>query len=84
MNLLGVSYLLLLVMWLKFLLIWRFFRLWAMMDGLETPENMTRCMSNNYSLAQFWKGWHASYNQWIVRYCTSVRNALQLPNIQAE
>jgi D-alanyl-lipoteichoic acid acyltransferase DltB (MBOAT superfamily) len=29
---------------------------------------MLRCMSNNYSLEQFWKGWHASFNKWIVRY----------------
>ena len=70
-SLLGVSYLLLLAMWLKFLLIWRFFRLWAMLDGMCVPENMTRCMSNNHSLSQFWRGWHASFNQWIVRSTTT-------------
>ena len=53
-NLLGVSYLLLLVMWLKFLLIWRFFRLWALADAVAAPENMQRCMTNNCSLEQFW------------------------------
>ena len=47
-------YLILKIMWLKFLLIWRFFRLWAMVDGVDVPENMQRCMSNNYSLGQFW------------------------------
>ena len=36
--------------WLKFLIIWRFFRLWALADNIETVENMNRCMSNNYSL----------------------------------
>jgi D-alanyl-lipoteichoic acid acyltransferase DltB (MBOAT superfamily) len=36
------SYLLLKLMWLKFLLLWRFFRLWAMLDGVTPPENMTR------------------------------------------
>eukprot|EP01041_Mallomonas_annulata_P005092 gene5092-10189_t len=66
--LVAVSYLLLQMMWLKFLLIWRFFRLWALLDGMEPPENMTRCMSNNFSLSQFWRGWHSSYNLWIIRY----------------
>lgn len=30
--------------WIKLLIIWRFFRLWAMTDGIETQENMTACM----------------------------------------
>lgn len=63
-----VFYVLLKLMWLKFLVIWRFFRLWALMDGVCPPENMTRCMSNNRSLEGFWKGWHSSYNLWLVRY----------------
>jgi D-alanyl-lipoteichoic acid acyltransferase DltB (MBOAT superfamily) len=25
-------------------------------------------MSNNYSALAFWRGWHRSYNRWIVRY----------------
>jgi hypothetical protein len=28
---------------------------------------MTRCICNNYDVAGFWKNWHASYNQWLVR-----------------
>ena len=62
------AYITLKLMWLKFLLLWRFFRLWALTDGVAAPENMLRCMSNNYSLEQFWKGWHASFNKWIVTY----------------
>ncbi|KAJ1798029.1 glycerol transporter [Coemansia sp. RSA 2399] len=54
--------------WIKLLIIWRFARFWAMADGLETVENMRRCMSNNYSLQQFWRDWHCSYNKWLVRY----------------
>lgn len=61
------SYVLLKMMWLKFLIIWRFFRLWALADGVNPPENMLRCMSNNCSLSDFWKGWHSSFNLWIVR-----------------
>ncbi|KAL8719804.1 MAG: hypothetical protein Q9225_003239 [Loekoesia sp. 1 TL-2023] len=54
--------------WLKLLLPWRFFRLWALLDGIDPPENMVRCMSDNYSALAFWRGWHRSYNRWIVRY----------------
>ena len=61
-------YLTLKLMWLKFLLLWRFFRLWALVDGITAPENMLRCMTNNYSLEQFWKGWHASFNKWLITY----------------
>ncbi|QSS61371.1 glycerol uptake protein [Histoplasma capsulatum] len=54
--------------WLKLLLPWRFARLWALIDGVDPPENMVRCMSDNYSALAFWRGWHRSFNRWIVRY----------------
>jgi D-alanyl-lipoteichoic acid acyltransferase DltB (MBOAT superfamily) len=38
------------------------------MDGLDPPENMVRCMANNYSPLGFWRSWHRSFNLWIVRY----------------
>lgn len=56
------------VIWLKLLLPWRFFRLWALFDNIDPPENMLRCMSDNYSALAFWRGWHRSFNRWIVRY----------------
>ncbi|OOQ85221.1 putative glycerol:H+ symporter (Gup1) [Penicillium brasilianum] len=56
------------IIWLKLLIPWRFFRFWALIDGIDPPENMVRCMSNNYSAFAFWRGWHRSYNRWIVRY----------------
>jgi D-alanyl-lipoteichoic acid acyltransferase DltB (MBOAT superfamily) len=62
------SYFSLKIVWLKLLIIWRFFRFWAMADGIDSPENMMRCMSNNYSTLGFWRTWHRSYNRWIVRY----------------
>jgi len=55
-------------MWLKFLVIWRFFRAAALLDGIEPPENMLRCVNNNYDIEGFWRGWHASFNRWLVRY----------------
>ncbi|KAJ7094446.1 MBOAT, membrane-bound O-acyltransferase family-domain-containing protein [Mycena belliarum] len=58
----------LIIVWLKLMIIWRFFRLWAMLDGIEAPENMVRCMANNYSTFGFWRSWHRSYNLWILRY----------------
>ncbi|GIJ99073.1 glycerol transporter [Aspergillus viridinutans] len=56
------------IIWLKLLIPWRFFRLWALVDGIDPPENMVRCVSNNYSTFAFWRGWHRSFNRWIVRY----------------
>ncbi|KAB8532590.1 hypothetical protein FH972_025535 [Carpinus fangiana] len=54
--------------WLKLLIPWRFFRLWALLDAIDPPENMLRCVSNNYSTLAFWRAWHRSFNRWIVRY----------------
>ena len=56
------------IIWLKLLLPWRLFRLWALCDGTDPPENMLRCMSNNYSTFAFWRAWHRSYNRWVIRY----------------
>ncbi|KAL4803766.1 MBOAT, membrane-bound O-acyltransferase family-domain-containing protein [Aspergillus unguis] len=56
------------IIWLKLLIPWRFFRLWALIDGIDPPENMVRCVSNNYSAFAFWRGWHRSLNRWIIRY----------------
>ena len=55
-------------MWLKFTVIWRFFRLWSLLSGGGTPENMLRCVNNNCTILGFWRGWHASFNRWLVRY----------------
>ena len=55
-------------MWLKFTIIWRVFRLAALIEGIDAPENMKRCFAMNYDIQGFWKNWHASYNQWLVRY----------------
>ncbi|GAB1311011.1 glycerol transporter [Madurella fahalii] len=56
------------IIWLKLLLPWRFFRLWSLTDGVDPPENMLRCVSNNYSTLSFWRGWHRSYYRWLLRY----------------
>jgi protein-cysteine N-palmitoyltransferase HHAT len=56
------------IIWLKLLLPWRFFRLWSLLDSIDPPENVVRCMSDNYSALAFWRGWHRSFNRWIVRY----------------
>ncbi|KAK4459602.1 putative glycerol transporter protein [Cladorrhinum samala] len=63
-----LSYFNLHIIWLKLLLPWRFFRLWALTDGIDPPENMLRCVSNNYSTLSFWRGWHRSYYRWLLRY----------------
>lgn len=52
---------------LQLLIPWRYFRLWALLDGMDPPENMIRCVLNNYSTLGFWRSWHRSYNLWVVR-----------------
>ncbi|KAK6204487.1 MBOAT, membrane-bound O-acyltransferase family-domain-containing protein [Scheffersomyces amazonensis] len=56
------------IIWLKLLIPWRLFRFWSLLDGIDPPENMIRCMDNNFSAVAFWRAWHRSYNKWIVRY----------------
>ncbi|KAH6656950.1 putative glycerol: H+ symporter [Truncatella angustata] len=63
-----LSFLNLHLIWLKLLLPWRLFRLWSLIDGIDPPENMLRCVSNNYSTLAFWRSWHRSYNRWLTRY----------------
>ena len=63
-----LSYFNLHIIWLKLLIPWRFFRLWSLLDGIDPPENVVRCMSDNYSALAFWRSWHRSFNRWIVRY----------------
>ncbi|KAJ7741101.1 MBOAT, membrane-bound O-acyltransferase family-domain-containing protein [Mycena metata] len=58
----------LIIVWLKLMNLWRFFRLWALAAGIDAPENMIRCMANNYSALGFWRSWHRSYNMWLLRY----------------
>ena len=48
------SYFILVFMWLKFVVIWRFFRLAALIDKIDPPENMLRCVCNNYTIQGFW------------------------------
>ncbi|OMJ75180.1 hypothetical protein SteCoe_25727 [Stentor coeruleus] len=67
-ELIIASYFILKWIWLKFTVIWRFFRIWALFDGIESPENMGRCMSNNYCFEGFWRMWHRAFNQWLIRY----------------
>lgn len=62
------SFVILKWIWIKFLVIWRFFRIWAIFDGVESHENMGRCMSNNYCFEGFWRMWHRAFNQWLIRY----------------
>lgn len=56
------------IIWLKLLIPWRLFRFWALLDGIDPPENMIRCMDNNFSALAFWRAWHRSFNRWVIRY----------------
>merc|ERR1712196_515396 len=50
------------VIYLKYLTIWRFFRLWSMLSGVTPPENMPRCVNNHLSIKGFWRYWHHSFH----------------------
>ncbi|KAI0909212.1 MBOAT, membrane-bound O-acyltransferase family-domain-containing protein [Ustulina deusta] len=63
-----LSYFNLHLIWLKLLLPWRFFRLWSLVDGIDPPENIIRCVSNNWSTLAFWRSWHRSFYRWSLRY----------------
>lgn len=63
-----VGYFNLLIIWMKLLIPWRFFRFWSLADGIWVEENMVRCMSNNFSAQRFWKSWHRTFNRWTIRY----------------
>ncbi|KAL4468853.1 hypothetical protein ABPG72_008780 [Tetrahymena utriculariae] len=54
--------------WFKFNTIWKVARAWAMWDNIEAPENMNRCIYNNYNFEGFWRSWHRGFNQWLLRY----------------
>jgi D-alanyl-lipoteichoic acid acyltransferase DltB (MBOAT superfamily) len=54
--------------WLKFNVIWKISRCWALWDGIEVHENMNRCGNNNYSMIGFWRAGHRGFNQWLIRY----------------
>ncbi|ROV94297.1 hypothetical protein VMCG_08667 [Cytospora schulzeri] len=63
-----LSYHNLIIIWLKLLLPWRLFRLWSLVDGIDPPENMVRCVTDTWSPSSFWRSWHRSYNKWLIRY----------------
>ncbi|KAH9903811.1 MBOAT-domain-containing protein [Xylariomycetidae sp. FL2044] len=74
----------LIIIWLKLLLPWRLFRLWSLVDGIDPPENMIRCVSDNWSTLAFWRSWHRSFYRWSIRYIyiplggSSFRNAKEV------
>lgn len=54
--------------WLSLMIIWRFGRLVALADGIDSFENMLGCVSFNYTFTEFWRIWHASMNEFMLRY----------------
>lgn len=64
----GLAIWILLFTWFRFSLIWGFFRLWALLDGVACPEDISRCMFSNYEVKGFWRNFHRSYNRWLLKY----------------
>ncbi|PHJ21221.1 mboat related protein [Cystoisospora suis] len=67
-ELLIMSVTVLCFMWFKFFCLWRLCRLWSILAGVVPPENMVRFLYNNYSTEKFWRGWHRSFNLYLIRY----------------
>eukprot|EP00283_Hemiselmis_rufescens_P025282 CAMPEP_0173456466 /NCGR_PEP_ID=MMETSP1357-20121228/56072_1 /TAXON_ID=77926 /ORGANISM="Hemiselmis rufescens, Strain PCC563" /LENGTH=218 /DNA_ID=CAMNT_0014423691 /DNA_START=63 /DNA_END=718 /DNA_ORIENTATION=+ len=63
-----VGFFMLNFIYIKFLTIWRVSASLALTDGIQAPENMRRCVNNNYTFSGFWRSWHSSLHAWIVRY----------------
>ena len=55
-------------LWMKFSVLWKLMRWFAMLDGVDVPEDMNRCFCNSLAVTYFWRDWHASFNMWIIRY----------------
>eukprot|EP00658_Telonema_sp_P-2_P057073 TRINITY_DN45540_c0_g1_i1.p1 TRINITY_DN45540_c0_g1~~TRINITY_DN45540_c0_g1_i1.p1 ORF type:complete len:264 (+),score=50.18 TRINITY_DN45540_c0_g1_i1:58-849(+) len=47
---------------------WRFFRLLAMIEGTEVPENTKTCVLDAPSVVGFWRDWHVGFTQFNIRY----------------
>ena len=54
--------------WLKYSLIWKFWRLLAWCEGIYCEENMNRVIYNIYSLEEFFRGMNRSLNRFLIRY----------------
>lgn len=39
-----------------------------MFYGIVPEENMNNCIFNNYCFEDFWRAWHKSFNQWLIKY----------------
>ena len=52
----------------KFTVLFRFFRIWSLCDGVEVLENLKETIIFRPSLIRFWRVWHVSFHKWILRY----------------
>jgi len=54
--------------WMGLLLVWRYGRLVALFDGIDSWENMSKCVTMITSFTDLWQIWHASMNKFMARY----------------
>lgn len=53
---------------MSLLVVWRFQRLVAALDGIDVFENMTRNINLMCSFEEMWRIWHVSLNKFAIRY----------------
>ena len=46
---LGMCHIMLFFLYFKFLVIWRIMRVWALIDGINSFENMQKCIMGTYT-----------------------------------
>lgn len=57
------------LIFLKFAVIWRTATALARFDGVSPiEENMQRFVCDNFTVAGFWRDWHASFHAWLLRF----------------
>ncbi|GBG31778.1 4-coumarate--CoA ligase 4 [Hondaea fermentalgiana] len=52
--------------YMRMLLTWRYFRLWALLDGIEVTDNFPRCAFRNTSVGDMWRNMNASVHIWLL------------------
>eukprot|EP00440_Ansanella_granifera_P034339 gb/GFBE01037255.1/.p1 GENE.gb/GFBE01037255.1/~~gb/GFBE01037255.1/.p1 ORF type:complete len:919 (+),score=161.05 gb/GFBE01037255.1/:1-2757(+) len=54
--------------WFRWMISWRFFRIWANADNMPAAENVRFCIASCDAVRGLWRDWHVSFYAWMQRY----------------